>query len=328
MKNKLRVAIIGFGMRGKRIYAQALNLTETIEVVAICNRSPIVVENNDSIQVYVSYVELLDADLDLDFIILSTPHTIHQNIIKLAASRGIHVLKEKPFALSKSEADYYLKLRKKYGVIINSFPPRMIMEKTRYMMNKLPQIGKVSSINIEYNMYIKDPFAGWRGSYATSGGGCIADQGFHMIHMLHWLFDAPERLCVITNLIKKPPISLRDPTEHTANIQFAYLDGKHGNIMLSRCHGSKYEGFKIMGESGIIEMINDKVFLRTNSGDLVESYDFIEPKDLPIQKQLEYFVDVLSGAINDHAALKCNVASVSFMEAAYKSSNTNSLIYM
>ncbi|NRA73934.1 MAG: hypothetical protein HRU36_04250, partial [Rickettsiales bacterium] len=66
MKNKLRVAIIGFGMRGKRIYAQALNLTGTIEVVAICNRSPIVVENNDSIQVYVSYVELLDADLDLD----------------------------------------------------------------------------------------------------------------------------------------------------------------------------------------------------------------------------------------------------------------------
>ncbi|NRA73365.1 MAG: hypothetical protein HRU36_01280 [Rickettsiales bacterium] len=146
--------------------------------------------------------------------------------------------------------------------------------------------------------------------------------------MLHWLFDAPERLCVITNLIKKPPVSLRDPTEHTANIQFAYIDGTHGNIMLSRCHGSKYESFKIMGESGIIEMINDKVFLRTNSGDLVESHDFTEPKDLPIQKQLEYFVNVLSGEINDHMALKCNVASVSFMEAAYKSSNTNNLIYM
>lgn len=70
-------------------------------------------------RVFASLSDLLQAAEGLDFVDIATPPRAHCELTKLAAAHGLHVLCQKPFALSLAEAQAMIEACHRAGVVLD-----------------------------------------------------------------------------------------------------------------------------------------------------------------------------------------------------------------
>jgi predicted dinucleotide-utilizing enzyme len=104
---RLRVGVIGVGMIALVRNIPALRQTGKAEIVAICRRDAEALRRiQDWLQVphaYTDWRQMLE-EVELDAVLVCTPHDLHYEQSMAALQRGLHVLVEKPMALAASEA--------------------------------------------------------------------------------------------------------------------------------------------------------------------------------------------------------------------------------
>ena len=103
----INAAIVGLGWWGKTLVESAQG-SDAIRFVAVGTRavSPEIKTFADDQKLrVVEGFEALLTDKKLDAIVLATPHSIHAGQVIAAAQAGKHVFCEKPFALTKSDAE-------------------------------------------------------------------------------------------------------------------------------------------------------------------------------------------------------------------------------
>src|SRR5438034_6458493 len=105
--NKLRVGIIGIGWFAALSHVPNLRKTGQAEVVAICRRNPerlaLAKEALNIDEAYTDWREMLN-EAALDAVVVSTPHHLHVEPTIAALECGLHVLVEKPIALTSKDA--------------------------------------------------------------------------------------------------------------------------------------------------------------------------------------------------------------------------------
>src|SRR6187397_997812 len=101
----LNVAMIGLGWWGKELVrsAQGSALMRFTRGVTLEPDTVRDFAKEMSIAIGTSYEDVL-ADTSIDAVVLATPHTRHRAMVEAAAAAGKHVYCEKPFALSKADA--------------------------------------------------------------------------------------------------------------------------------------------------------------------------------------------------------------------------------
>src|SRR3954447_6413081 len=100
----LRTAIIG---PGKVADTHARALQKLSNLVAICGRDPGKTKtfaDRYAIQPYTDLAEMLRAER-VDALIICTPHPQHAENALVALNAGVHVLVEKPMAITLSDCD-------------------------------------------------------------------------------------------------------------------------------------------------------------------------------------------------------------------------------
>lgn len=100
-----RIAIIGFGGRG-RIYGQfALEYPEKFSLVAAADIDEERLQplKGKGVKTFFDYKELLNAGLQLDLVVISTQDALHKEQALYAMERGYDLLLEKPVATTKEE---------------------------------------------------------------------------------------------------------------------------------------------------------------------------------------------------------------------------------
>src|ERR1043166_4645805 len=103
---KVRCGVIGVGGMGSGHCATIPRLEE-VELTAVCDIVPEVARaaaESHGVRGFERYEELLDSGL-VDMVLIATPHYFHTPIAIAAFERGLHVLSEKPIAVSVSDAD-------------------------------------------------------------------------------------------------------------------------------------------------------------------------------------------------------------------------------
>ena len=96
----VRTAVIGVGMMGTH-HARDVNDLQNCELAAVCDVDPARAEacaGEFEVPAFTDYQALL-ANVDLDAVVIATPHTSHPAMATAAFKRGIHVLVEKPIAV-------------------------------------------------------------------------------------------------------------------------------------------------------------------------------------------------------------------------------------
>ena len=104
----LNAAIVGLGWWGKTLVEAVQGQSDDIRFVAGATRtqSPEVIEfaGAQEFDLRANYEDLL-GDPAIEAVVLATPHSMHVPQIVSAAAAGKHVFCEKPFALTKADAE-------------------------------------------------------------------------------------------------------------------------------------------------------------------------------------------------------------------------------
>jgi predicted dehydrogenase len=135
---------------------------------------------------------------NLDAVHITTPHYLHAPMAKLALLKNINVFLEKPMCISVEEINDLLEIEKKSEGRIticfqNRYNPATLAAR-KIADDDGGVISAYGTVIWERNeKYYTD--SGWRGAYATEGGGVMINQAIHTIDLLCEFLGKPNGVC-------------------------------------------------------------------------------------------------------------------------------------
>lgn len=196
----LNVAIIGTGAIFRN-HLEAYRALDNVEVVAVCDidlrLAQKTAQDHGIPRAFGSTAELFAASQDpadlgrVDIVSVCTPHPTHETIVLEAAEAGVHVLCEKPLAISPESSQRMVDSCAKNGVQLGVLFQRRFWPAAQRVKALIadgtigePILGHASVLlHRDPTYYSATP---WRGSWATDGGGVLMTQGIHYIDLLQW----------------------------------------------------------------------------------------------------------------------------------------------
>lgn len=193
----MKYALIGCGRISiNHIHAA---LENNLQIIAVCDVVPEHMEQvlekyhlagNSRIKRYTDYLQLI-AENEIDLISIATESGSHAEIALECIERGIHVIIEKPMAMSLQDADRIIELSEKKGVKVSACHQNRFNDAVQEMRKALEagRFGKLShgSIHVRWNRnkeYYEQ--ASWRGTWKQDGGA-LMNQCIHGIDLLRWM---------------------------------------------------------------------------------------------------------------------------------------------
>lgn len=194
----MKYALIGCG----RIAINHMKavLQNGLELVAVCDLEPDKMEtllakyglqSDKKIARHTDYKEMLEKHSDLELVAIATSSGAHGEIALTCIDHGVHLIIEKPIAMSMAEADEIIRRSEEKGVVVSACHQNrfnIAVQKTKQALDA-GRFGKLShgSIHVRWNRdraYYEQ--ASWRGTWAEDGG-CLMNQCIHGIDLLRWL---------------------------------------------------------------------------------------------------------------------------------------------
>lgn len=318
----LKAAVVGLGAQAREDHLPGLSASATTELVAICDENPEVLkelEDQFHVKGYADFREMFTSE-ELDLVVISVPHDVGREVIEAAAEHGVHVLKEKPFAVSLAEARDLAGLCKRTGIELMVTLQRRFNPIYTSFTQLADQIGTPFVIDARYTLHIDDPSEGWRGDIARAGGGCVIDMGYHLIDMILWYFGLPDRILADTSASARPDRAY--DAEDTALVHFAYENALYGSLLLSRYIGPKTEQIRLAGTKGIVMLERGRIRRLDNHGDIIESLTREQAWPAAATAQIDHFARVIEGTRTNPSGPADHLAHLAFITACYESAHT------
>jgi len=317
---RLKTAIIGLGRQAANDHIPGLRDSQHAQLEAICDIDEAKTKEFESklgVKGYTDYHTLLESAKDLDFVIVCTPHDTHGAIVEAAAKSHVHILKEKPFARNLAEAHHIKRICEENGIQLMTTVQRRFNPIYTTFFHLKDRIGNPFLIDAQYTLFVSNPEEGWRGNKEQAGGGCIIDMGYHMVDTLVWYFGLPDKVHAEFSAQAKP--EKRYDAEDTANILFAFDNGLHGSLRLSRYSPHKTEYIRVVGDHGIVEVERGGIKRLKSNGEVTENLVRTEAWPIAAADQIDHFCDVIRGKKPNMGAPEEHLQRVSFIDACYKS---------
>ncbi len=192
--NVVSVGMVGASWWADAMHLPALNSHPAARTIAICGRNR---ENAAKMaqtwripHVFTDYRDMID-NAPLDAIVISTPNNSHYPIAMKALEAGLHVLCEKPIALTYAQASEMAALAQRKG--LKSLVPftYSFMPTARYLKELIDSgyLGQPYHLNMRY--YTGYARAGdyiWRLDRKVAGTGVLGDLGSHFLYIAEWLY--------------------------------------------------------------------------------------------------------------------------------------------
>jgi predicted dehydrogenase len=196
----VRFGIVGVGGMGNG-HARNMPKVHEARLTAVCDISPDALQAAmDMYEVpgFAKHTELLDSGL-VDAIIIATPHYFHPPIAVDAMRSGIHVISEKPIAVTVSGADAMIKTAKETGVIFavmfqeRSLPIHQAAKKL-IDEGRLGELYRTLMVDSHFRSQAYYDSASWRATWKGEGGGVLLNQAPHGMDIFTWLGGMPSRV--------------------------------------------------------------------------------------------------------------------------------------
>ena len=195
------------------------------EVAALCNRGGKGEEEFSGIPFFHDAGELIRSG-SVDAVLIATPHFSHPGIGIEALAAGLHVLVEKPLAVTKSACLEFLAAHRGqvFAAMFNQrTDPRYLV--IRRMIRE-GEIGTVRRINwIITDWFRTDAYYNsgtWRATWRGEGGGLLVNQLPHNLDLLQWIFGMPSGVRASCRFGQHHPIEVEDEVS-------AFLDYPDGS---------------------------------------------------------------------------------------------------
>lgn len=240
-------------------------------------------------------VEELLADGQVQAVIISTPHYLHEPLAIQAAKAGKHVLTEKPIACTLPQADAMLAAADQAGVKLGVLLPQRLQwpyfKATELV--KAGVLGRIIAVKLhgmgqKPQRYWTGGFTGrvktdWRTSLEKSGGGYLI---MNMVHNLDWVIATldlkPARVYAEHDNLRTPGVEVEDFISLVLRGQDGLLLSLDGS---SAAIGGESFGERLYGTKGQTAVAGDKlrVFLEEPTAGLEGGkwHELSAPADFP-----------------------------------------------
>jgi predicted dehydrogenase len=219
---KLSLCIVGCGSYSKTVLRDIQDLTDEFSLY-FASRDPDKAKefcNAYNGAGYFGSYEEAAADPQVQALYFLTPHHVHLENVRLAASHSKHVLMEKPIARTLAESRELIQAARDARVKL------MVAENYRFLPTVIKAreiikqgfLGDVRLIQLQAESY-RVP-GEWRVSAELVGGGVFIDGGIHFVDVLLYLGGFPERVYAL-----KPPQTFRQVEGEDGLVMTASLPG-------------------------------------------------------------------------------------------------------
>ena len=190
---KIKTALLSFGMSGKVFHAPFLELHPGFELVGSWERSHKLIQNDyPNTKSYSSLEALLEDDIDL--VVVNTPVASHFEYAKKALLAGKHIIVEKAFTTTVAEAKELDELAKAKGLKLAVFQNRRWDSDFKTIAEVLHQnlLGEIVEAEFHFDRFNPNLSPKAHKETATSGAGILKDLGPHIIDQALCLFGLPK----------------------------------------------------------------------------------------------------------------------------------------
>ena len=227
---KLKIGLIGCG-KMMASHAQAVNMVETVEIVAVCDVVP---ENAQAVAkvlndpyITTNYETMVDM---VDAVLIALPHDLHYECGMYFAKKKKHILMEKPLCNSEEECLSLIETCEEMGVtLMCAYPVRFWpgIVKLKELVDS-GEYGKVIQMSIwteqltgANELNLEKPT--WLAT-ARLGGGQLFSHGCHYVDLLLWFLGNPVKGCHFGTKVGTPWMM----REGTSVLSMAFESGALG----------------------------------------------------------------------------------------------------
>ena len=331
MKMKRRVAIIGCGCISKTHIA-AIRSNDIADITALCDiRKDRLAENAalcPEAELYTDYKTMLK-EISADVVHICTPHYLHAEMAIEAMERGFSVYLEKPCAMNRTEAEKIVAVSDRTGKkVCVSFQNRLndttVKAKEIIKSGILGQLHGGKGIVAWHREGAYYSESGWRGKFATEGGGVLMNQSIHTLDLLYCFLGAPKRVEGRASLFKNTDVT---DVEDMADAYIEFQNGTTGVFFATTCNAvdSSVE-VELYFEKGTLRINHETLYLYRDGevSELCRNDPNITGKACwgsGHARMIGAFYDALDGKPSDYCDLRDAIPVLDIIAGIYKNSD-------
>ena len=254
---KLKFAILGCGRIAQR---HAEHIANQASLTAVCDLNE---ERRNELakkyhcKVYASLEDLLQQEKNLDLVAVCTPNGLHAAHSISCLEAGIHVLCEKPMAISVRDCERMIKAADKSGKHL------FIVKQNRFNapiaeLKKIVDEGRLGKIiNVQLNCFwnrndLYYASSDWKGTKELDGG-TLYTQFSHFIDLLYWMVGDVKHIHAFTkNFMHTHNVAFDD----TGVIALEFENGALGtvNYTVNSFEKNMEGSITLFGEKGTVKV--------------------------------------------------------------------------
>jgi predicted dehydrogenase len=261
----------------------------------------------------------------------------HLAVVEACAPRGIHVMVEKPLAVSLDHAVQIEALAKRHRVhVLTNY------ETTWYASNhavydlarREKALGPLRKIVVHdghpgpREINVPPEFLKWLIDPVLNGGGALMDFGCYGANLATWLMDGAEPVTV-TAVTQQFKPDLYPRVEDEATIVLGYCDAQ-AIIQASWNWPTHRKDTEVYGRDGYAHAVDGRTVRRRKAGEERESALALERRPAPFDDPFAYFAGVVRGEIKmgaaDLSSLANNMTVMRILDAATRSAATGKTV--
>lgn len=313
----LKLGLVGAG-RIARTYADVLGDCDGLEVVGVADTDPesaASVSDRLGSRAFGKHEDLVD-QTGPDAVIVCTPPNTHHSITVDLLKTGVHVMCEKPLALSSTDALEMLSLADASGLTLT------MASKFRYVEDVLRARSIINSGVLGGVILLENTFASrvdmtnrWNADSKIAGGGVMIDNGTHSVDIVRFLAGP------ISQVMALEGKRIQDLTvEDTVQVFLRSESGVRATVDLSWSINKERNWFlEVYGSEGTIQLGWEASRYRERTSREWTVFGRGYDKTQAIRDQVTNFARAIRGEEQLMITGVDALASVEVIEAAYQS---------
>jgi predicted dehydrogenase len=262
----VKMGVIGCGSISEIAHFPAMAGRKDMKLIAVCDTNPDRAQQAaakwGAEQWFTDYRAMFDK-ARLDAVVIATPNNVHRNQAVAAARAGVHVVVEKPLAVTNVEAWDIVNACKTAGVKLMVGCDRRFWTHNQWAKQLIDDgiIGRLlmsrASLHEHWFNYQNHvAHTDFRLNVKVAGGAAVNDTGAHVIDLLTWLNGSRVKRAVgIAKRLAMPESYTQ--CDDTALVMMEFENGSYGTISCNRFSPAVNQATELCGTEGTIFTATD-----------------------------------------------------------------------
>ena len=321
----LKWGVLGAGSVAQRRAMPAINKAKDAELYALlsrdADRAKRLAHEYGATNAY-TVVDALFADDALDAIYVSTPVHLHSEQVIAAAERGLHVLCDKPMALTPQECTEMIAACDANGVHLQVcflFRFHSCFQQIRTWVSE-GRFGQIVHGRMPFLKHYQLTPDEWRAKPEEGGGGCFMDLGPHSVDLFRYLIGEVNAVSAFYNSAVNNAV-----VEETGGILMHFDNGAQAFTDLSFSVPHCDIVLELYGTEGTVWVYNDDGWKIRTHFDGESQLTPSQYEDL-YQYQFEHFAACVQHGVPPLTTGSDGLRASEILAAAYRSGQTRQVV--